>query len=34
VREKGMTVPPYIEELIRQYLQRIEKKGRGKGDKQ
>ena len=29
-----MTVPPYIEELIWQYLQRTEKKGRGKGDKQ
>ena len=30
LREKGMTVPPYIEELIWQYLQRTEKKGRGK----
>jgi len=33
VRGKGLTVPPYIEELIWQYLQRTEKKGRGKGDK-
>jgi len=31
LREKGMTVPPYIEELIWQYLQRTEKKGRGSG---
>ena len=29
LREKGMTVPPCIEELIWQYLQRTEKKGRG-----
>jgi len=29
LREKGMTVPPYIEELIWQYLQRTEKRGRG-----
>jgi hypothetical protein len=25
------TVPPYIEELIWQYLQRTEKRGRGRG---
>jgi hypothetical protein len=28
LREKGMTVPPYIEELIWQYLQRTEKRSR------
>jgi hypothetical protein len=28
LREKGMTVPPYIEELIWQYLQHVEQKGR------
>jgi Icc-related predicted phosphoesterase len=31
LREKGMTVPPYIEELIWQYLQRTEKKSRRHG---
>jgi hypothetical protein len=31
LREKGMTVPPYIEELIWQYLQRTEKKSRKHG---
>jgi Icc-related predicted phosphoesterase len=31
LREKGMTVPPYIEELIWQYLQQAEKKGRKQG---
>jgi hypothetical protein len=28
LREKGMTVPPYIEELIWQYLQQVERKGK------
>ena len=31
LREMGMTVPPYIEELIWQYLQRTEKRGAGPG---
>lgn len=34
MKEKGMTVPPYSEELIWQYLQRTEKKIRRKADKQ